>query len=556
MTEPISQLAKVRKFLAINAGPGTGKTYTATHLIKYLRAPVKETFLKMTKHTEEQLAIWKWCDENISPTFVTADGRPKEPQILYAAYTKAAVEEITSKVPQRVDLRTVHGAGYKLLLGKYGYLPMNNSRGTQIVSDITGQPFNKLKDSFKWLSTLRFIEKAKEEMLDVNQETCVYLQNKYDSLVNMLIHPDIATQAKEIIPRMKRIDRKMGIEYIDQVWLAVWACTHPVYDLGIIDECQDLSPARLLLVRQMCRNLVFVGDPDQAIMAFSGADAHSFEKISAICDQQLPLKTTFRLPPNIVSKANQHTPRARLKGLDKPVGHEAQFPIHDLSIRIKDSCRFLGEGEINPYMYNDHMIVCRYNAPLIECCLKLWKAHIPATILGRQLVENLISIIKARKAQTIEELEFKLDRYEETTCRSAPEYIQEVVRDKLACIRYVINALRPSPEETSLQGDNGTSMSSSGFPKDPSETIEVPMSATVTDVEESLKKLFAVKKNQPHVSLCTIHKAKGAERKNIYILYPPIPSPRAQSPEQKQQEKNLEFVAITRTLQNLYWVVK
>lgn len=304
---------------------------------------------------------------------------------------------------------------------------------------------------------------------------------------------------------------------------------------------------------------MFVGDPNQAIMAFSGADAYSFDKILTFCDHQLPLKTTFRLPPNIVEKANQHTPRARLKGIEKPAGKEAQFSIHELASRIKDACRvpvsslsspenpssgpsiFADEPTINPYMYNDHMVICRYNAPLIECCLKLWKRHIPATILGRKLVDNLVSIIDQRKAETVSELEFKLERYEDMSCRNAPEYIQEVVRDKLACIRYVISSLKPGSEDT---------------PVDPSDTSPPPLSCSIPDVKESLKRLFTVRKNQPHVSLCSIHKAKGAERKNIYILYPPIPSPRAQTPDQRQQEKNLEFVAITRTLQNLYWVVK
>ena len=35
---------------------------------------------------------------------------------------------------------------------------------------------------------------------------------------------------------------------------------------------------------------------------------------------------------------------------------------------------------------------------------------------------------------------------------------------------------------------------------------------------------------------------------------PPIPSTKARTEDAKQQEKNLEFVAVTRTMQDLYFV--
>ena len=76
----------------------------------------------------------------------------------------------------------------------------------------------------------------------------------------------------------------------------------------------------------------------------------------------------------------------------------------------------------------------------------------------------------------------------------------------------------------------------------------------IEDIPEMLKTMFTPSKDEQHIKLCTIHKSKGKERSHIYILFPPIESHHAKTDDQKQQEMNLHYVAITRTKQNLYWV--
>lgn len=504
--------------LAVNAGPGTGKTYTATAIPRYLRATNKEAFLNNHPNTEEQRTIWEWVEKNIK--VVDAKGQPKIPTFLYAAYNADMVPEVQPmvppvKMPYGVDVRTIHGAGYKILNGKYGYLKINQNRGIHIVEQMTGKSFYQMKDRFNWLSSLKFIEKLKDECLQPTPENLEAMKNKYDNLANMQIHNDSVKQCTEIIKRMGTIDRTVGIEYIDQVWLAMFLCKRPIYDIGIIDEAQDLSPARLLLVQRMCANLIFVGDPDQAINAFAGADPHAFDKIRAICHAELPLKVSFRNPPNIIDKANNlmlnriipdKKKRVLLKGIKTEKGIEKQITFNTLLTEL-------------PPQLSSALIICRYNAPLISCALKLYQANVPCTILGKSLVTELSNMVKGRKASTLGELDHKLNNYEEYSCKSVPKHIQEVIKDKIACIRQVMSVC----EE-------------------------------VDDIPDMLKKMFTPSKEDQHIQLCTIHKSKGRERDNIFILYPPIESHHARTDDQKQQEMNLHYVAITRTKNNLYWV--
>ena len=58
------------------------------------------------------------------------------------------------------------------------------------------------------------------------------------------------------------------------------------------------------------------------------------------------------------------------------------------------------------------------------------------------------------------------------------------------------------------------------------------------------------------VIFSSIHKAKGLEAKNIYLLRPELlPHPMAKQPWEWQQEKNLSYVAMTRTLEKFSYVV-
>ena len=482
--------------LIVNSGPGTGKSYTGERITLYLRAANKELFLERNKHTEEQLAIWKAAEE-ICPN-------PKK--MIYMAYNNDTVEKSKKNVHKDCDTRTSHGAGYSVLNTRFGYLKLTNNRGMFLVQKMTGKLFNDLPDKFKWLSTIKFVEKLKDELLAPTPENLEAMKDKYDGLANFPIHPQIEDQATKLMNAMKVPDRKIGIEYIDQVWLPLFMLKKPVYDLGIIDEAQDLSPARLLLARLLCANCIFIGDPDQAINAFAGADPKSFDKIKEHCSQELSLKVSFRCPANIINKANRLTPRAKLRGVKEDSGKEKRITLKELTNHLPDR---LANG----------LIICRTNAPLIQASLKLMKAEIPNRILGDRLVNNLLSLVKYRKARSIEELAVKLDDYENKSCAQVKDYMKEVIRDKCDCIRQIL-----------------------------------PLCSTIDDIEPAIKSLLKPRKDEDHISLCTIHKAKGMERPNIYILFPPVESEYAKTPDQKDQERNLHFVAITRTSKDLYWV--
>ena len=88
------------------------------------------------------------------------------------------------------------------------------------------------------------------------------------------------------------------------------------YDYWLIDEFQDLSPPKILLARLLAspvRNLMVVGDDDQIIYGFAGAQPQSFSILDRDwCDvSALPLDINFRSPHELVIRTRWFIERNR-----------------------------------------------------------------------------------------------------------------------------------------------------------------------------------------------------------------------------------------------------
>src|SRR5690606_27887046 len=74
----------------------------------------------------------------------------------------------------------------------------------------------------------------------------------------------------------------------------------PKYAFVCVDEAQDLSPLTLAVVMRLVdagARAMFVGDPNQAIYAFAGADSGSLQRIArTTAATVLPLSVSFRCP--------------------------------------------------------------------------------------------------------------------------------------------------------------------------------------------------------------------------------------------------------------------
>lgn len=477
--------------LLIEATAGSGKTTTLVNSLIYMKTKYPDQVLA----TDEQKDIYNWCVANLPP----------EGKVGYFSFSKQIQMTLEKRILKGAKAYTFHGYGQSVLTRRHGYQKLDNKRGANLVSEITGRPLIKSPDRAKWYSVLKYIEKLKLEYRYPTEENMLYVREKYADLAEIPLTNGMTEMAIKLMELM-RIPNGC-IEFIDMAWLGAQYIDRPEFDIGFVDECQDLSVLFYTIVKKACKNLVFCGDPNQAIMQFAGAHAHMFDDLRKDIPNQKPLKITFRCPPNICKLANQIRPTAKMRTNKTTAGPELRMARPQLVTELTTGrLPAFGTG-----------IICRTNAPLFSTAFILLKNKVPTHMVGTDILNRLEWMAKSIKVNTIQEFLAKLDSYEDKL-EDVSETARIILQDQADCLRLVASEC-----------------------------------SHVSEIIPAIKELFETT-NTASVHLSSVHRAKGLEWPTVAILNPPIPHPRGlEDPIQREQEYNLDFVGVTRTKNTLIW---
>jgi DNA helicase II / ATP-dependent DNA helicase PcrA len=289
------------------------------------------------------------------------------------------------------------------------------------------------------------------------------------------------------------------------------------YDYVLVDEAQDTNEIQRVILRKMMgphSRLVAVGDDAQAIYGFRGASHDSMDLIRDDFDcETLPLSVSYRCPTSVIRAAQQFVPDITARD-NAPEGTVTTVTSFKLSTFLPTD-----------------LLVCRNTAPLVTVAYKMLAARQPCKILGRDIGRGLTSLIKklAGKRTTLAELPDKVLAYQERETATAMKRRQESkaqsIADKCESIMALIDGMTDSDRTRGIPG-----------------LIAI------------IESLFS--DNGPNVTtLCTVHKAKGLEAPRVFILDPKLmPSKYARQEWQQVQERNLQYVAVTRALNDLVYL--
>lgn len=174
------------------------------------------------------------------------------------------------------------------------------------------------------------------------------------------------------------------IDYNDQVYMpALFGGTFPKYPLVLVDEYQDLSPCNHALLERLVRGrIIGVGDPYQNIYGFRGAAASGMtDAIARYHMTNLPLSVSFRCPSEIVKHVHWRVPRFRWLTTGGSVERPDRFPITDLP--------------------DEATIICRNNAPLFRCAMRLLTNGRSISVSGSDLGPRLVGIMRKLGPETM-----------------------------------------------------------------------------------------------------------------------------------------------------------
>ena len=496
---------------------------------------------------------------------------------LYIAFNASVVEEFKKKIKNpKTKVMTMHSLAYSIMLYNVeqeskdsGEKPkgFGSQRSKRTVSLDNFKP-HKILDEEITKRYGRYIEFAKRVFLKDNYVNLYNLcrltltdmsSNKdvsrlIDDHVLFLYYGDegySAPDISEITSTLKILDTKSRqqfetqgvIDFTDMLWITFnklkydnwevpyWALYTNIY----CDEVQDFSNIQLNFLKFIKRTkgrYVFIGDFHQAIYNFAGANAQAFNQIPKMFApvETFDLPICYRCAKSHLSRVNREYGIPILPCDDAPLGF----------------VKTIDKNKISEYAKAGDMVISRKNKWIAEVVLDLARNGTPIFIEDKEMVGAIKRQILSSKCTSVGTLEKFLQKVISNYNKKLFEIVSKNVREG-------------GHEEEHLEAvtETNSKIDNTSF------LLEIlegylehhASSDSVSKFSNFIDKLLNTTPSPNCVRLCSIHKAKGLEATNVFVLNEAkINYDFRNSKEQNIQEKNLSYIATTRAKEGLYLV--
>jgi hypothetical protein len=429
-------------------------------------------------------------------------------------FSKSMADELSPYAHARLDVGTINKMGNQLFFtNRLRPFVQAGKNITLMQKELGFDPNDFPEDERGKAWTLAFatsdlVDKMRVTLSDVNDLSAyISINSQYGC---GCIDFDLAQR----LLKLSIVKSKTGwIDFIDQIYAPlVHGFDFIQYDIGVIDECQDLSPMSAAFLEKCVKpdgRLTLVGDTRQSIMGFAGADTRMMEKLKdKFSCEVLPISYTFRCPKAVVSAIVDSKVHETIKawsgaedGLFDPSG------AYDV-ISVPDNA----------------MLLARRNAHLIEPALKAFNSGRKVSVLGDGIEKQMSSILRLTKSEDIGSLLDELYHMQENAVGKAMA--------------------------------SGSTASTVDIVSDKYDTLLsfVQQCKRKTDIIPLIESVFKYKKDS--LVFSSIHKSKGREADYVYIINSPNMTLNLAklNDEEIQQEHNLKYVGMSRAKKSLIFL--
>ena len=434
----------------------------------------------------------------------------------FIVFSREMKNETEKKIKQpNISVNTIHGLGMRSLIRHFNKrLDVSDSKIWMLAQKVNKNKWGLKSDEFSktvvrirqmvdlWRMTLckdalDIIRVADSLGIDYKPEEIGYVMDLAAEYEAYNINPEV-------------------VDFTDMVHLPATIQDIKIADKSriiYVDECQDLNACQHLFVdkfvHQNRARWMAVGDRNQSIFGFTGAHTRSFD-LFIDKDQVIekPLSICYRCDHAIIEDANT---------------------VYDVMIPFEGNGPGIVEydGDRDDIKEGD-MVICRNTKPLIQMFFWLVKKRKKAFIKGKDISRGLIQMVKPHSGKTTSQLRVIFDK-------KMTEKLDELRE------RDIKNPMN-HPTFCKLE-----------------EKVEVIMYLSdqfdrADDLIKFLEDVFS-DEEKDGVMLSTIHRSKGLEADVVFFLNQDlIPSKYARTPDQRRQEDNLRYVAITRAKSKLSYI--
>lgn len=434
---------------------------------------------------------------------------PTHQRILALSFNKSISDELANRMPVHVQSSTMHSLGLRMIKKVHRKVRLDERKLRAILDAHPGIAFApEAVCGLLMGDLLSIVPLAQDTLVDPHNI------NMLGALAEIVGRPLEAPKLS--LPMVASV-----MDACDQVKDIITFCEmirHPTihnypndfYDVVFVDEAQDLNSAQHALLKKLVMpgrgKLIAVGDFSQSIYNFRGADPRSMSRLKADWGMvELPLDISYRCDQAIVVEAQKIVGSELIKARDDaPLGSVQDLDISKLAVEAKPG----------------DMIICRTNAPLVSIAIRLIREGKKAQIRGRDISGMLTSLVRRSRAGTVQALQAWVASWRQSK---------------------VSEAVIAKKSETNIQAI-----------EDQADTLLAIIEScnTVQDVLTCIDNLFD--ERQVGICLSTVHRAKGLEADTVFIAGPELlPAPWARSDTEKEQERNLAYVAVTRAKHRL-----
>jgi len=472
----------------------------------------QERIFLFTKKRPENLLIKARAGTGKTSTAIEcAKLLPQNKNIMFLAFNKHIQEELKTKLPEHVRCYTTYGLGMSAIKRKYGdNIQFDEFKADKIILkkskswDLYDE-LNSEEEVSIYLNNMKKLTNLCRLTLTLKPEYIPYVAERYDIPLGK---PNDVKRALKVLDEMST-DRK-SMDYTDMIFL-------PAIDNGIwffpqdyvfTDECQDINRCQIKIIEKVLKRnrttkklegrLFSFGDDSQSIYGFNAADDKSYEWFEKFPNTKiLPLTISFRCSKNVIAKAQEIV--LDIKALpDAPDG-------------------VVRDGNVIEEAQSGDFVLCRTTMPLVKLFFEFLVRHKKAIIKGSDIGVHLIELIG-----NINNIEKLISFWEDELA----QFRKDLKKD---------GVLNPNEHSgyTTLEDKVQTLL------------FLARISDSILDLKYKIKSIFT--DEIQGIVLSTVHKIKGLEANRVFIIRPDLLPMRVNKPWQYAQEKNLEYVAITRS---------
>lgn len=432
----------------------------------------------------------------------------------FIAFNKSIVESIKTKLPNHIDCSTIHSFGMKMLFRHFRKTRVFEMKTFSFADKMISSWKIKEEDRGYYCYQLFKLYNLFRMNLGENEEDIVEIAERHG--IPFIDQKDVKN-AMELFEKINDFNHVVdfqetkAIDFTDMIYLPATDERIKIdqFDIIYVDEFQDFNKTQNALLQRMIKpggRIVAVGDPRQTIFGFAGADQNVFNDFGKQANV-LPLSISYRCSKAVVRKAQE------IYNFIQPWENAEEGEVRD--------------GRISELKDGD-FVLCRINRPLISLYFQLLGKKKKCYIKGKDIGDDLINLCK------------KVQRYSKQNGIDKLYDELDLVEEKLTK-RGIKNSKSHNAYISLLEKIEAVEMVASHC-KD------------LTEVINMLEKIF--QEDGEGIQLMSIHKSKGLEAENVFILCPELimSKKRDQQPWEVIAEQNIAFVAFSRAKLRLIFI--